>query len=240
MTATAPRQLFAIVDADNVTRYAYAADRAELAANFARFGTRWGFIVVHSRTGKMHKAGIGGPQHCNTRVGGFRTSHACNVDRVRHLAGFADAGFCRKCFGPVFAEALADVVTLSMAEALDPAAAQPEPVADCGARGAQRCRADYPTTCNACTARAESRKAAQPEPAVIECAPTWAGLLPALLDLSAAGNADARAELARMAEAADRWNATGGPVVRELLHGDGSGESLQRALNIANGYAPGQ
>lgn len=45
---------------------------------------------------------------------------------------------------------------------------------------------------------------------VIDCTPTWASLLPvyiaALEDGSEAGRVAARAELARMAEAADRYN----------------------------------
>lgn len=45
----------------------------------------------------------------------------------------------------------------------------------------------------------------------IELMPTWAGLLPMLLMLLENGNAEgrktAREELARMAQAADRWNA---------------------------------
>ncbi|MGH8074243.1 MAG: hypothetical protein ACREO4_09235 [Lysobacter sp.] len=174
-TETAARQLFAIRADGFATRYVYAADRAELAANLARFGDRWGFIIVVSRTGKMHKASPGGPQHCNTRYGGFRTSHTADPRRVRHLAGFPSP-FCAKCFGDTFAAALADVVELTA----DEAATAPAPVA-------------------------------QPEPVVIECAPTWAGLLPVLLELLARGNTEgqrtARDELARMAQAADKWNA---------------------------------
>lgn len=45
----------------------------------------------------------------------------------------------------------------------------------------------------------------------IDMTPTWAGLLPVLLELLERGNAEgkktARAELARMAQAADKWNA---------------------------------
>lgn len=45
----------------------------------------------------------------------------------------------------------------------------------------------------------------------IDMTPTWAGLLPVLAELLERGNAEgrktARAELARMAQAADKWNA---------------------------------
>lgn len=45
---------------------------------------------------------------------------------------------------------------------------------------------------------------------VIDCTPTWAALLPVYIEVledgSEAGRVAARAELARMAEAADRYN----------------------------------
>lgn len=151
MTATAP-QLFAIrAAAGRAARFVFAADRGELAARVARLGERSGAIVVRSRTGKLHMATPGGPQHCNTRYGGFSTSGALSV---REVQAASPATFCAKCFGASFLAGLADVVELSEAEAASVPAAQPEPATcpDCNGTGdapADR-PAGVPPLCGTC------------------------------------------------------------------------------------------
>lgn len=66
----------------------------------------------------------------------------------------------------------------------------------------------------------------------IDMTPTWAGLLPALLALAesstAAGKKTAREEFARMAKAADQWNANAAALV----------ELVKAARNMAAEVSP--
>lgn len=56
-------------------------------------------VIVRSRTGKYHRASGNGPQHCNTRYGGFRISLATEASvRAAMYPAYAEQNFCSKCF----------------------------------------------------------------------------------------------------------------------------------------------
>lgn len=134
---------------------------------------------------------------------------------------------------------------LSAAFAAEPVATVAERIAaDTAARDSRRdALMAMPVAERIAADNAAREFAAKPaaEPRTIDCTPEWSGLLPVLLALLENGNAEgartARAELARMAKAADKWNAYGAPLVHEIVRGDGSGESLQRSIDIARAAA---
>ena len=74
----------------------------------------------------------------------------------------------------------------------------------------------------------------------IDMTPTWAGLLPALLALAegstAAGKKTAREEFARMAQAADNWNANAGALLDALR----TAERTIAGSLAARGYRHGE